>query len=354
MKLRTVLLANAAALLACVGTLLPSPAYAGEGWYVGLGAGWDQLNNPKIQGDGLDGKLGTRDTAIIAGTLGYRIPGMPIRFEAEGAWDRHDTRSFADGGTTFLTDGHAEVRSLMGNALYDVHVMPRVKLSVGAGAGVGQDRIKFADPLAPGEFRTGMRTGFMWQAIGGVTFDVTPQLDLFAEYHYRDLRNGSNNPAQPYATHSLTENAVIAGFRWYPYEAMEVAASEPPPPPMPPLPLPPPPPQSVKTFIVFFDFNKSNLTAEAQNVVSEAIRTVQQTGAVRIAITGHTDTVGSDTYNQALSIRRAETVKDEMIREGMKADEISTVGKGYHDPLVPTGPGMREPQNRRAVIDLGG
>ena len=356
MKLRTLLLANAAALLACAGAFLTSPAYAGEGWYVGLGAGWDQLNNPKIQGDGLDGKLGTRDTAIIAGTVGYKLADMPIRFEAEGAWDRHDTRTFAEGGTTSLSDGHAEIRSLMGNALYDVPIMPRVKLSLGAGAGIGQDRIKFADPFAPGEFSTGMRTGFMWQAIGGVTFDVSRQLDLFAEYHYRDLRNGSNNPAQPFATHSLTENVVMAGFRWYPWEATEVAASDSPPPPAPPMapPPPPPPPPPVKTFIVFFDFNKSNLTAEAQNVVAEAVKTAQQTGAVRILVTGHTDTVGSDSYNQALSIRRADTVKDEMVREGMKADEISTVGKSYHDPLVPTGPGVREPQNRRAVIDLGG
>ena len=119
-------------------------------------------------------------------------------------------------------------------------------------------------------------------------------------------------------------------------------------------PPPPPPPQPVKTFIVFFDFNKSNLTAEAQNVVSEAVKTAQQAGAVRILVTGHTDTVGSDGYNQALSIRRAETVKDEMVREGMRPDEISTVGKSFHDPLVSTGPGVREPQNRRAVIDLGG
>jgi outer membrane protein OmpA-like peptidoglycan-associated protein len=71
-------------------------------------------------------------------------------------------------------------------------------------------------------------------------------------------------------------------------------------------------------------------------------------------VTGHTDTVGSDTYNQALSERRAGSVKDEMVREGLDAGSISIQGKSFHDPLVPTGPGVREPQNRRAVIDLGG
>jgi len=110
----------------------------------------------------------------------------------------------------------------------------------------------------------------------------------------------------------------------------------------------------VKTFIVFFDFDKSNLTAEAQSVVQQAVQTAKQNGFVRVVITGHTDTVGSDRYNQALSERRAASVKGEMVREGMDGNSIAIQGKSFHDPLVPTGPGVREPQNRRAVIDLGG
>jgi outer membrane protein OmpA-like peptidoglycan-associated protein len=131
---------------------------------------------------------------------------------------------------------------------------------------------------------------------------------------------------------------------------MVTEAPAPPPPP----PAAPPPPPPVKTFIVFFDFNKSNLTAEAQAVVSEAVKTAKQQGAVRILVTGHTDTVGSHSYNQGLSEHRAASVKEEMVREGLGADQIATEGKSFDDPLVPTGPGVREPQNRRAVIDLGG
>jgi outer membrane autotransporter protein len=127
----------------------------------------------------------------------------------------------------------------------------------------------------------------------------------------------------------------------------------PPPPPAPPAP-PPPPPPPVKTFIVFFDFDKSNLTDKAQEVVEEAVRTAKTNGFVKVLVTGHTDTVGSDRYNQALSIRRAQSVKDEMVREGLDGNGIAIEGKSFHDPLVPTGPGVREPQNRRAVIDLGG
>ena len=110
----------------------------------------------------------------------------------------------------------------------------------------------------------------------------------------------------------------------------------------------------VKTFIVFFDFNKSDLTDKAVTVVQEAVSTAKTQGMVKVLVTGHTDTVGSDQYNQALSERRANAVKDEMIKEGLDGGAISIEGKSFHDPLVATGPGVREPQNRRAVIDLGG
>ncbi len=119
-------------------------------------------------------------------------------------------------------------------------------------------------------------------------------------------------------------------------------------PPAPPVPPP------VKNFVVFFDFNKTALTPEAELVIAEAVKTAKSTGAVKILVTGHTDTVGSDSYNQRLSVRRAEAVKDAMQSGGIDGSTISIEGKGFHDPLVPTGPGVREPQNRRAVIDLGG
>ncbi len=104
---------------------------------------------------------------------------------------------------------------------------------------------------------------------------------------------------------------------------------------------------------MFFDFNKSNLTEEAQSTVTEAVAAAKKLGSVRVMVTGHTDTVGTDKYNQTLSLPRSTTVKDEMVRQGLTADSIAIEGKSFHDPLVPTGPGVREPKNRRAVIDLG-
>ena len=66
--------------------------------------------------------------------------------------------------------------------------------------------------------------------------------------------------------------------------------------------------------------------------------------------TGHTDKSGPDSYNMALSLRRANTVKDALVREGVPATAISVIGKGETQPLVQTADGVREPQNRRVEI----
>ncbi len=137
-------------------------------------------------------------------------------------------------------------------------------------------------------------------------------------------------------------------------------AVEPPAPPPPPpafVPAPPPPPPapvvSAREFMVFFDFDRSTLSPEAREIVAKAVDAARTTGSVHIIVTGHTDTVGSRSYNQRLSERRARAVKAEMIRDGFDGTMIATLGRNFSDPLVPTGPGVREPQNRRAVIDLG-
>jgi outer membrane protein OmpA-like peptidoglycan-associated protein len=346
MKLRYLALSGAA-LLAFV-----SPALAGQGWYIGLGAGWDTLNNTNITGTFVNGKINSNDSALVIGSLGYKWHNW--RFEVEPGWTSHNIKSVdLSGGGSDPMDGHARLYSALANVLYDIPLTPRWKLSLGAGAGVGNDRydVRFPGGAA---LATGSDRGFMWQAIGGFTYKVSPVVDLYVDYRYRDsdARPTTNFiPVGFERVHNSADQAVLVGFRWYPWRAAE-AAPPPPPPPLPPP--PPPPPPATKTFIVFFDFNKSNLTSEAQSVVNEAVKAAKEQGSVRVLVTGHTDTVGSDSYNMGLSVRRAQSVKDEMVREGMDGGTISIEGKGYHDPLVPTGPGVREPQNRRAVIDLGG
>jgi outer membrane protein OmpA-like peptidoglycan-associated protein len=127
-----------------------------------------------------------------------------------------------------------------------------------------------------------------------------------------------------------------------------------PPPQAAPAPPPPAPPPAPQMFVVFFDFDRADLSEEARDIVRRAVGEARRQGSVRVFVTGHTDTVGSRAYNQRLSERRALAVKNEMVRGGLDEDEITTVGRNFSDPLVPTGPGIREPQNRRAVIDIGG
>ena len=121
-------------------------------------------------------------------------------------------------------------------------------------------------------------------------------------------------------------------------------SSEPPPPP------PQPAPAQATSFMVFFDWDRSNLSQQAQSTIAQAANTFKQTGAARLTATGHADRSGPENYNMALSLRRANAVKDDLVRNGVPAGAISVVGRGESQPLVPTADGVREPQNRRVEI----
>jgi hypothetical protein len=103
-------------------------------------------------------------------------------------------------------------------------------------------------------------------------------------------------------------------------------------------------------FTVFFDTDQATLTPDGARVVAQAAEAYQRTGAARIVVTGHTDTTGSAAYNLELSQRRADVVANELIRRGVPATDIETVGRGEEDLLVPTADGVSEPRNRRVEI----
>ena len=107
-----------------------------------------------------------------------------------------------------------------------------------------------------------------------------------------------------------------------------------------------------KQFIVFFGFNKFNLTAEAERVIEEAAAAVKQFGAASVEVVGHTDSSGSNAYNQKLSERRAHTVRGALEALGIPSDNIHTSAKGESELMIETGDGVKEPQNRRATIDM--
>jgi outer membrane protein OmpA-like peptidoglycan-associated protein len=194
--------------------------------------------------------------------------------------------------------------------------------------------------------------------ISAAVFVTPASANWFSDVRQGVNRNIGSAPNPKPAYRPLTVEApYITGPSLYtpaetPVEPIQAAA----PPPLPPqivAEAPPAPPPAIRRYVVFFDFDKSDLTVEAEDVVAAAVTAAKETGMVRVVITGHTDTVGSQRYNQALSERRAGAVKAELVRLGLDAREINAVGANFSEPLVPTGPGVREPQNRRAVIDLG-
>jgi hypothetical protein len=124
--------------------------------------------------------------------------------------------------------------------------------------------------------------------------------------------------------------------------------------PAPQAAAPPPPPPPPASFMVFFDWDRSNLSAQAMSTIQQAASAYKTRGSARVTATGHTDTSGPEAYNMALSLRRANTVKTALVQQGVPAPAISVVGRGEQGLLVQTGDGVREPQNRRVEIVMDG
>src|SRR6185436_9417638 len=148
---------------------------------------------------------------------------------------------------------------------------------------------------------------------------------------------GVNVPGVGYVTGPNQNIGVGAGV------LIKFAAAAAPPPPPPPAVAPP-------SFMVFFDWDRSNLSQQALNTIKQAASAFKSKGNARITATGHTDTSGPEAYNMALSLRRANAVKDALVRNGVPAQAISVIGMGEKGLLVQTGDGVREPQNRRVEI----
>ncbi|HYM02764.1 MAG TPA: OmpA family protein [Stellaceae bacterium] len=113
-------------------------------------------------------------------------------------------------------------------------------------------------------------------------------------------------------------------------------------------PVPPPPPLE-RRFVIYFEFNRWDLTDQAKAIVAQVVD-LAKSGERRIAIVGKADRVGADGYNITLSQKRAEAVRGALIERGVRKERIDARSSGFHDLPVPTAPGMREPRNR--VVEI--
>jgi outer membrane protein OmpA-like peptidoglycan-associated protein len=190
-----------------------------------------------------------------------------------------------------------------------------------------------------------------------IGYKITPELTFTL---------GADNFTDKYARHttftSRYHNAIeyipsspygIDGGFYYGRLAYNFGAPPKAPPKM-PEPIAPQPPQviPVRTYLVFFDWDRADLTERAKQIVAQAAQASTKVQTTKIEVNGYTDLSGTVPYNQKLSVRRAQTVKTELVRDGVAANEISIHGYGESNPLVPTAKGVREPQNRRVEIIL--
>jgi outer membrane protein OmpA-like peptidoglycan-associated protein len=105
-----------------------------------------------------------------------------------------------------------------------------------------------------------------------------------------------------------------------------------------------------RTYLVFFDFDKHQLTREAASILRQAAIDAKEGKAVAVEVVGHADRAGTDDYNMDLSQRRATTVYMALQQLGIPTEYIEALARGETDPLIPTDDGVREPQNRRVEI----
>jgi outer membrane protein OmpA-like peptidoglycan-associated protein len=103
-----------------------------------------------------------------------------------------------------------------------------------------------------------------------------------------------------------------------------------------------------------FDFGSAKLKPAGERKIDEIVQAMQESPEVRIMVEGYTDSVGSEPYNQRLSERRADAVRDYMTARGIAAARIETRGHGEASPVASNDTAEGRAQNRRVVITTEG
>ena len=345
MTLKRVLLAGLVA-GGMIGTAAADDYQRPNGFYLqgGGGATWlDRDEIPNIVGGVADHEISYDSGWLGLGALGWAFD-ETLRIEVELGYRNNNTRGVSNTGigpTLVTNNTRTTAFSQMLNVIFDVPLSERVDLSVGGGAGgaIVDSRIAIPGVTALDD----SSYDFAYQALAGLSYQLFPNWQAFVDYRYfatagSDLTS-SIAPAVDFEL-DYDSHAAVIGLRYFFNEPA-------------PAPAPEPVAQDLGPWNVFFDTNKSNISAAAASTISTAVAQTQDANIpLRFNVVGHTDTVGSASYNDALSLRRAEAVKGELERLGVPANEIAITGRGFSDPLVATGPGVDEPQNRRAEIIL--
>lgn len=372
-----------ATLYAAVAAVAIAPAAnAYEGWYGSIGAGLS-YNQPDLDTEGT-GAInfdtdGDYDNGIgIYTAVGYSWD-SGVRLELEYSYRQNDVRHWAGDGlgfTGFNTannnfSGELDAHALMVNALYDFQVNDTFTPYIGAGAGVasfggvfsGNDPLFTGGPVNLSISDKGVRR-LAGQLIAGVNVALADNLGLDLSYRYfiaaRDPRfDGNINGVAQTVRTDYQNHGLFAGLRWnfgapapkVEYKDCWDGSSVPVASPCPPQPV-----EDVDavpgpiSFPIYFGYDKTNLTSDAMTAIQNAAAQALQNDINLVVVSGNTDTSGSADYNERLSARRAQVVRDALIANGVPAGSIRTEANGERNLAKPTPDGVREPLNRRAEV----
>ena len=328
-----------------------------SGLYVAGGLGANILTSTKITSSFGSGHVSEANVGWAGfASLGFGY-GDGLRTELELLGLYSNLRAHASGVTGGVHNG---TYGAMINGLYDFNVGLPATPYLGLGVGYVGTQVSDVNATAGGAnvaVKSGMLGSFAAQAIAGLSIPVAPQLDATLEYRLVDkLQNRYTGGHTTFAgtdfpgnvkVGSEVNHGVYLGLR-YAFGAAPAAAAPAPAPVAAVAPAPAP----ARSYLVFFDWDKADLTARAQQIIAEAARNATKVGSTRIDVAGHADRTGTEAYNMALSLRRANNVAAELVRLGVAKTEIGITAYGDTKPLVPTAPGVREPQNRRVEIVL--
>lgn len=361
--------------------LASSPALAQDqdinrGPYIGFDAG---VNLPRDYGIDVGA---FRDDAQVSNDMGWEAAAIlgydwgRFRTEIEGnyrTWGGDEITSDQAGipqsATTRATgaldyDGDIALKSLLVNALVDFGEEDGVQFSVGAGAGRTWMDIDTSGAPSGFSYLDTSDSEWAWQAIAQARLPVSDRVDVGLKYRFFstlefEVEDSIGRLADfEVASHSASLSLMVQLGRRAaspligPPTRVEA-------PPAPPPVLTPPVTQlrdrfcNSGPFIVFFEWDRAEITPEAASVLSSAVTAYSDCGAASVMLAGHADRSGPQPYNVRLSERRNTAVQAYLSGRGIPAARIATEAFGESQPRVATADGVREPQNRRVEVTYG-
>jgi OmpA-OmpF porin, OOP family len=366
--------------LALATTAITTPALArDDSWYIGVEGGASILEDANLRITGAT--AAASGTGVVNSDTGYDFDGIigydfgGFRLEAEVGYKAADLDSYSSTTTTRATGpngapvvnlpagslptagGETTALSFMLNGVLDFGEDDGLQGFVGGGVGVARVKHNASLNVRGTPFLNDSDTGLAWQAIAGVRAPLSDHWDVGLKYRFFNAPNvdlidaGGRVNSTRYRSHSIL-GSLIYNFGG---EAPPPPVVAPPPPPPPETPPPPPPVVQCTPgpYIVFFEWDKSDITADAASILDNAVSAYGNCGNAQVMLAGHADKSGTPKYNVGLSERRNASVRSYLSGHGIPDGVVTNQAFGEGAPRVETADGVRELQNRRVEITYG-